>query len=914
MNKNTMNIIVLISLNILSAQGSSFLDIDGNGLNDAWEVENFNQIGIDVGKDYDGDGQDSLHEMLAKTDPLVSTSRMDHTIFAGSTDVSVQFGPLVDERIYTVEKSDSLGGEWSVLTNGTRDVLGDYGAVQDASTTQCFYRVSIMDSETPDEGTTYYVSNSGDDNNDGLSQSNAWKTVSRVNDLVPEAGDSILFERGGTWRETLDMTASGTPRAYITYGAYGDGSRPRLLGSESGTNWVAVSGYDNVWQSSTAVRNPFDYYASEIWFVEQDGSVTWGSRKWSSGSSLDVLTAEYEATWDGDSSYNGLGTIYIYCEENPADRYAAVEIPSRDNIINLNDQEYVAVDGLELKYPMYRGIYESGTVSKNYLSGLRVTDCEIGYMGYYECANAYGLSLRRSNVYIGDSEIHNCGRRLISLHGYESVSLSCIMTNIVVSHCHFHDSFHSGFDSMNGGDHSISDLTLCYNFFEGNPDTQLGDDGLPNSNSLWISDDTQTDCISNIKVFGNLFTYAHGSACKITYVPNIEIYNNTFYCFNPTQESPAAGLVFLSDCENTKIYNNVFYRDTNGDVESTYPLECCLKKDDSMNDTLVIDNNLYWTTESDAWIIRTDGGSREHVRRNTWDDYMALGTFDQNSPDPSDPMFLNPSSNDFQLASTSAALDAGSDAGLFMDYNGVLIPRGLAPDIGAFESAYTFETDLEAPTSPTNLTALSSEWSIITLEWSNATDNVGVGGYYIYRNGTQVATTTSTEYTDSELDAGTTYSYTVVAVDWTGNLSEQSISAEVTTAADGELVLTASSYQDLGDEAHPPEDAVDNDPDTRWSTEGVGEWICFHYPQAHIFSSVSMSFFYGDVRNSYFDIEVSEDGQTWTQLYSGTSSGTTLELELFTFESTATTTWIRIAGGGNSDSTWNSYTEIEWGL
>jgi hypothetical protein len=333
-----------------------------------------------------------------------------------------------------------------------------------------------------------------------------------------------------------------------------------------------------------------------------------------------------------------------------------------------------------------------------------------------------------------------------------------------------------------------------------------------------------------------------------------------------------------------------------------------------MNDTLVIDNNLYWTTEADAWIIRTDGGSREHVRRNTWDDYMALDTFDQNSPEPSDPMFSNPSSNDFQLASTSAALDAGIDVGLFMDYNGVLIPRGLAPYIGAFESAYSFEADLEAPSSPSNLTAQSVEWSIISLTWSNATDNVGVGGYYIYRNGTQVASTTSTEYTDSELDAGTTYSYTVVAVDWTGNVSEQSAAAEVTTAADGELVLTASTYQDLGDEAHPPGDAVDSDMDTRWSAEGDGEWICFHYPQAHTFSSVSMSFFYGDVRNSYFDVEISDDGETWTQLYSGTSSGTTLELELFDFESTATTTWIRIVGGGNSSSSWNSYTEIDWGL
>jgi chitodextrinase len=58
---------------------------------------------------------------------------------------------------------------------------------------------------------------------------------------------------------------------------------------------------------------------------------------------------------------------------------------------------------------------------------------------------------------------------------------------------------------------------------------------------------------------------------------------------------------------------------------------------------------------------------------------------------------------------------------------------------------------------------------------------VRVAGYRVYRNGTLIATTSSTSYTDAYLARWTTYRYTVAAYDAAGNRSAQSAALSVTT-------------------------------------------------------------------------------------------------------------------------------------
>src|SRR5262249_31910065 len=91
------------------------------------------------------------------------------------------------------------------------------------------------------------------------------------------------------------------------------------------------------------------------------------------------------------------------------------------------------------------------------------------------------------------------------------------------------------------------------------------------------------------------------------------------------------------------------------------------------------------------------------------------------------------------------------------------------------------EVDTSAPSTPTKLTGTAVSSSQINLSWTAATDNMGVTGYAIYRNGVQVGTTTTNSYSDTSLAASTQYAYTVEAYDAAGNVSAQSASASATT-------------------------------------------------------------------------------------------------------------------------------------
>ena len=79
--------------------------------------------------------------------------------------------------------------------------------------------------------TTYYVSNTGNDANDGLSPGTPWQTVAKVNGSSFMPGDQILFQRGSQWHESLDAPSNGAPGNPITFADYGSGAKPRFWGS-----------------------------------------------------------------------------------------------------------------------------------------------------------------------------------------------------------------------------------------------------------------------------------------------------------------------------------------------------------------------------------------------------------------------------------------------------------------------------------------------------------------------------------------------------------------------------------------------------------------------------------------------------------------------------------------------------------
>lgn len=73
---------------------------------------------------------------------------------------------------------------------------------------------------------TYYVSPKGNDDNVGLSKNAAWKTMEKLNSVVFQPGDAILFESGGIWIGQLCPQGSGEAGKLITIGSYGAGAMP----------------------------------------------------------------------------------------------------------------------------------------------------------------------------------------------------------------------------------------------------------------------------------------------------------------------------------------------------------------------------------------------------------------------------------------------------------------------------------------------------------------------------------------------------------------------------------------------------------------------------------------------------------------------------------------------------------------
>ena len=91
--------------------------------------------------------------------------------------------------------------------------------------------------------------------------------------------------------------------------------------------------------------------------------------------------------------------------------------------------------------------------------------------------------------------------------------------------------------------------------------------------------------------------------------------------------------------------------------------------------------------------------------------------------------------------------------------------------------------DTTAPTVPTSLVATAASSSQINLSWNAATDNVGVAGYRLTRNGSVIASTTATTFSDAGLAPQTAYTYSVAAFDAAGNTSAASAPASATTQA-----------------------------------------------------------------------------------------------------------------------------------
>jgi hypothetical protein len=125
---------------------------------------------------------------------------------------------------------------------------------------------------------------------------------------------------------------------------------------------------------------------------------------------------------------------------------------------------------------------------------------------------------------------------------------------------------------------------------------------------------------------------------------------------------------------------------------------------------------------------------------------------------------------------------------------------GAVPANSTTSGAVSVTVDNSSPTTPGALSMTGNTFTSISLSWGASTDNIGVTGYRISRNGNVLATTSAQTltYTDSGLATGTSYNYSVVALDAVGNASAAS-SLTASTVASKIGDLNADNQVDITD-------------------------------------------------------------------------------------------------------------------
>ncbi|MBQ3124600.1 MAG: hypothetical protein IJC09_04170 [Clostridia bacterium] len=251
------------------------------------------------------------------------------------------------------------------------------------------------------KGTTYYVSNSGDDNADGKSPETAWKTIDRVNHSWFYPGDGVLFKRGDLWRGKAVETMPG-----VSYGAYGTGEKPKFYGwiedMADASLWELVDADHNIWKYTKEITDPGTLVFNEgeqhsrklipsfrnLQFVcredeskpfvmenemTQDLDIYWYFDKILLQGTSKGETFPIPAT---SSQAECLGDLYLRCDKgNPGELFDSIEAIARHNAFRVRENANVTIDNICMKYLCF------GVTAGGYSVGLHVTNCEIGWIG-----------------------------------------------------------------------------------------------------------------------------------------------------------------------------------------------------------------------------------------------------------------------------------------------------------------------------------------------------------------------------------------------------------------------------------------------------------------------------------------------------------------------------------------------------
>ncbi len=266
------------------------------------------------------------------------------------------------------------------------------------------YKQNVLDSANMDlssiTGTIYYVSPTGNDQNDGLSPQTAWKTLGKVSSAVLSSGDAVLFERGAEFRGKITAKAAG-----VTYSAYGTGAKPIINGSKQDYAdpdlWVETN-IENVYKLTAVVK--------DVGFVALNHSKELGKYDELMGTMRvsgvsyngELFTNQYDLHSDLEAYSNlSTNTLYMYSSKgNPGERFSSIELGEDGDLLEISSKKNMTIDNIDFRYGGGHGVGGSG--------GFANYDSNGNFTGISGCANLTVTNCIFS--WIGGSNLHDTTR------------------------------------------------------------------------------------------------------------------------------------------------------------------------------------------------------------------------------------------------------------------------------------------------------------------------------------------------------------------------------------------------------------------------------------------------------------------------------------------------------------------------
>lgn len=247
----------------------------------------------------------------------------------------------------------------------------------------------------------------------------------------------------------------------------------------------------------------------------------------------------------------------------------------------------------------------------------------------------------------------------------------------------------------------------------------------------------------------------------------------------------------------------------------------------------------WYKNQVGAGPLRVDWTYTAAHRTSQWRYYITKQIWDPNGPlERSDFELIATIAHDGSAAANDKVHTINVPANR-SGYHVILAVWDVADTVNAFYNVIDVNVsgsagpgDPQAPTVPARVHSMGETSSSVDLTWEASTDNAGVSGYTVFRNGVEIARPSTTRYLDTDLAPSTTYAYTVVARDAAGNTSAASVPYLVATkAAAPSASPTPSSTPSPSQTATPtPTPTRSTETTAPWSPTaryGVGDRVTF---------------------------------------------------------------------------------------